>query len=269
MPSVLLTESIAVEMGAMEPWPEDARLYQPSEYMQILLPDYTNCLSIQAFLRMCCLKYRVVMRKNAEHMSPSGHVPFLKCGAFVVSEIDPIIAFVNTKGIHLSQHLDGAQKADMRAYMALINVVLGNAELYVSWCHNATVNEKTKPRCLSVYSWPLNYFLYWQKKSVMKSKLASNHWLDKTLDEVYEEVTSCCHALSERLGKQTYFFGTKPTELDALVYGHLMGILTTALPDNGLASIVRNFENLLKLVSRIDVQYFRQNENLYDSPLEE
>jgi hypothetical protein len=30
-------------------------------------------------------------------MSPSGKVPFIKAGAFVVSEMDPIVAFVNTK----------------------------------------------------------------------------------------------------------------------------------------------------------------------------
>ncbi len=36
-------------------------------------------------------------RSNAESMSPSGKVPFIKAGAFVVSEMDPIVAFVNTK----------------------------------------------------------------------------------------------------------------------------------------------------------------------------
>jgi hypothetical protein len=30
-------------------------------------------------------------------MSPSGKIPFIKAGAFVVSEMDPIVAFVNTK----------------------------------------------------------------------------------------------------------------------------------------------------------------------------
>ena len=30
-------------------------------------------------------------------MSPSGRLPFIKAGAFVVSEMDPIVAFVNTK----------------------------------------------------------------------------------------------------------------------------------------------------------------------------
>ncbi len=39
----------------------------------------------------------VTTRSNAESMSPSGKVPFIKAGAFVVSEMDPIVAFVNTK----------------------------------------------------------------------------------------------------------------------------------------------------------------------------
>ena len=32
------------------------------------------------------------------------------------------------------------------------------------------------------------------------------------------------------LENQRYFFNNKPTELDALVFGHLFSILTTALP---------------------------------------
>ena len=38
-----------------------------------------------------------VFRSNAEEMSPSGRLPFIKAGAFVVAEMDPIVSFVNTK----------------------------------------------------------------------------------------------------------------------------------------------------------------------------
>lgn len=37
------------------------------------------------------------MRANAEHMSPSGRVPFVRANKFVVADVDPIVAFVNTK----------------------------------------------------------------------------------------------------------------------------------------------------------------------------
>ena len=38
-----------------------------------------------------------LFRSNAEEMSPSGRLPFIKAGAFVVAEMDPIVSFVNTK----------------------------------------------------------------------------------------------------------------------------------------------------------------------------
>ena len=75
---VLLTESMSLEMGAQEPWPSNVQLYQPYEVEQILLPDNANCLAVQAFLHMCNLDFTIEMRANAENMSPSGKVPFIK-----------------------------------------------------------------------------------------------------------------------------------------------------------------------------------------------
>lgn len=43
------------------------------------------------------LFYKVEMRSNAEHMSPSGKLPFIKCGAFVIADLDPIVSFVGNK----------------------------------------------------------------------------------------------------------------------------------------------------------------------------
>lgn len=258
MPSVLLTESLALELGAQEPWPQDVKLFQPYEVEQILLPDNANCLAVQAFLKMCGLDFEVEPRSNAEYMSPSGRVPFIKCGAFVVAELDPIISFVNHKGISLSDKLDSVQKADMRAYMSLINTVLANAELYITWCDKTTLQEVTKPRFGSVLPWPLNHILAWQKRSQVVKKLGVLGWAHKTLDEVYKEIENCCSALSERLENRPYFFGDRPTELDAQVFGHLFTILTTPLPNNRFASIVRGYPNLIELCKLVEKEYFER-----------
>ncbi|XP_067003916.1 metaxin-2 [Anabrus simplex] len=258
MPSVLLAESIQVELGGQEPWPQDVQLYQPYEVEQILMPDNANCLAVQAYLKMCGLNFEVEPRSNAEFMSPSGRVPFIKCGAFVVSELDPIIAFVNSKGVSLTNDLDSSQKADMRAYMSLVNTVLANAELYVCWCDSTTRNEVTKARYGSVFPWPLNHILTWQKKNQVTKRLSILGWSQKSLQEVYKEVESCCTALSERLDNKEYFFGDKPTELDALVFGHLFTVLTTPLPNNQFASIVRGYPNLVELCKTVERMYFER-----------
>ena len=84
-------------LAAGDPWPSDAELYQPYEVEQVLLPDNAACLSVQAFLHMCRLDFSVVQRANAEQMSPSGRVPFVRAGKFVIAELDPIVSFVNSK----------------------------------------------------------------------------------------------------------------------------------------------------------------------------
>ncbi|KAF5297562.1 hypothetical protein FQR65_LT09993 [Abscondita terminalis] len=252
-----LIDKIQLELGVLEPWPNDVKLYQPYEVEQILLPDNANCLAVQAFLRMCKLDFEVVSKPNAEFMSPSGKVPFIKCGAFVISELEPIIQFVNTKGITLTSSLESDQKSDMRAYMSLVHNVLENAELYICWCDKETYNEVTKPRNGSVYPWPLNHIQTWSKKSAVVKRLKMMGWFNKNIEQVYQEVENCCQALADRLEDKEFFFGRSPTELDALIFGHLFTILTTPLPNSNIANTVRNFPTLINLVQRVEKDYFK------------
>ena len=93
------------------------------------------------------------MRSNAEHMSPSGRLPFIRANKFIIAEVDPIVSFVNTKGITLTGHLDAAQKADMRAYMSLVSNVLGNAEvcsMYLRGCQRCNFELQSALNCLNL-----------------------------------------------------------------------------------------------------------------------
>ncbi|XP_037075469.1 metaxin-2-like [Pollicipes pollicipes] len=255
MPTAL-TECLSIEMAASEPWSPDAVLYTPYTTEQILLADSAQCVAVQAFLKMCSLEYTVEQRANAENMSPSGRVPLLRCGKFVISEFDPIVAFVTKKGIMLN-NLDSKHQADMQAFISLVHNVLGNAELYISWLDAETFETVTAPRYGSFQPWPLGGVLTWLRRRKMAARLQALQWADKTLDAVYAEVDTCCRALSERLGKEPYFFGSQPTPLDALVYGHLYTIITTPLQDTRLASIVNGYSNLVRLTNHVDAEYFK------------
>ena len=188
---------------------KEKKIIRLHQVEQVLLADNATCLAVQAFLHMANLEFTIEMRANVEHMSPSGKLPFIRANNFVIAELDPILGFINTKGISLTEHLDSAQKADMRAYMSLGSNVLGNAELYLSWNDDITLTEVTKPRYGSVYPWPLNVILTWKKRNQVMKKLAALGWSTKTLDEVYTEVENCCQALSERLDNQRYFFNNR------------------------------------------------------------
>ncbi|XP_017763201.1 PREDICTED: metaxin-2-like isoform X2 [Eufriesea mexicana] len=257
MPSPLLADFINLELEAQELWPQQITLYQPHEVEQILLPDNANCLAVQAFLKMCDLDFQVEPRRNAEYMSPSGRVPFIKCGAFLIPEFDNIVTFIGNKGKSLSDHLSPECKTDMRVYMSLVNTVLVNAELYICWVDESTLNEVTKVRHGSVYPWPLNHFLNWQKRNEVIKRLSIFGWYNKTIEEVCIDVKNCCTALSDRLEGNDYFSGeTTPNELDALVFGHIFTIITTPLPGNKLANIVQDYPLLVHLCIRIENSIF-------------
>ncbi|KAK7591044.1 hypothetical protein V9T40_002657 [Parthenolecanium corni] len=237
-PPVLLTSSYQHELGSQEEWDPYTIVYQPYEVEQLLLPDSAHCLAVQGFLKMLQLPFSVQYRMNAEYMSPSGKVPFIRSGQFVLSELEPIVDFAYSKGFSLSRNLEQADKCDMRAYMSLVNNVLGNAETYIVWCDPETA-PLTKQRCGSMYPYPLNYWIIYMKNKEAKSKLNAVGWLHKTLKEVVFAWNMM-----------------KPTELDALVFGHIFAILTTALPTNQFAATVRGYANLIDHCTRIEKQYF-------------
>uniref|UniRef100_A0A671KLY3 Metaxin-2-like n=1 Tax=Sinocyclocheilus anshuiensis TaxID=1608454 RepID=A0A671KLY3_9TELE len=202
----LAAEAFVSQIAAAEPWPENATLYQPLKEDQILLSDSASSLAVQTFLRMCGLPVLVSCRANAEYMSPSGKVPFIHVGNQVVSELGLIVQFTKAKGHSLSDGLDDVQRAEMKAYMELVNNMLLTAELYIQWCDDYTATEISRPRYSSPYSWPLNHILAYQKQWEVRRKMNAIGWSGKSLEQVYEDVSQCCQALSQRLGTQPYFF---------------------------------------------------------------
>ncbi|KAG5895212.1 hypothetical protein JTB14_035384 [Gonioctena quinquepunctata] len=243
-----------------DPWPSDVKLFQCFRDEQMLLPDVANCLAVEAFLNICDLNYKVEQRSNAEAMSPTLKLPFIKAGKFVISELDSILQFVNGKGITLTDNLDIDQRADMRAFMSLVTNVLELAELYICWFDEETYNAVTSRRNGFVYPWPLNHFHNRLKRSLIKKRLVALEWYHKSIEDVQLDAENCCEALSIRLDRGPYFFGMLPTQLDALVFGHLSAILTVSLPNNNLRNIVEKYPRLLALVKRIDDKYFENQE---------
>ncbi|XP_062606994.1 metaxin-2-like isoform X2 [Saccostrea cucullata] len=243
----LVAEAVQAELGARERWPNNVKLYEPYQAEQIILPDYANCLSVRTFLKMCSAPFTRELRTNAEEMSPTGSVPFLQVGAFIVAEFDPIVAFAGLRGFSLNKDLSETERSELRAYCAMVSSILGKAEV-------------TQTRVGSVHPWPLNWMIPMLKKSEVRSHLKSVGWADKSLEEVLGEIKSCCQALSERLEQQKYFFGDSPTELDALVFGHLFSLLTTPLPVD-IAEYVNEFENLTNFCQRIEDKYFKEKED--------
>merc|ERR1712183_372775 len=100
---------------------------------------------------MCDLNFKIEQLPNAEFISPSGKLPVIQCGKYIISEPNSIIDFVKVKGHRLDDHLNDDDKAKLKAYMSLVNSKLTPAQKYIAWSLDDT-DEITWKRwqCLSM-----------------------------------------------------------------------------------------------------------------------
>ncbi|XP_067933495.1 metaxin-2-like [Watersipora subatra] len=244
--------------GMDSSWPDDTTLYFQDEVAEISLPDFARSLSIRTFLQMCKLKFKTERRSNAEYLSTTGKVPVFRQKNLILTSFDDIVSHVNVKQKGLDGELNEKTTAEMNAHLAMVQSVLGNAEVYIAWTDPVVANEVTKPRAGSVYSWPLNVIVPFLKQREMKKIIRAKKWQHLSENEVCEKVRQVCQALTVRLGQKKFFFGDRVTALDALVFGHLFAIVTTTLPNNCLSAVIKDFDNLQEFLRRVNDIYFSE-----------
>lgn len=248
--------SSALTMNFDAEWSE-ALLFTPFLSDQALITEYADSLSAQTFLRMAGLPYHIRQRPNAEFISPTGKVPFLKLKNILVAEFTGIVNFVAKKGVKLSSHLNDVQTADMAAHVSVVDHLLRNIETYILWAHDETYSQITRVRYASVYHWPLTSILPALKRREILEQLNDMEWSNKELEEVIELAERAFRSLSAQLGNQPYLMGDKPTEADALLFGHLYTIMTTRLPCMDLQNTLKKYSNLIEYTVRIEKEFFK------------
>lgn len=233
---------------------EECVLYQAKEVTQLLLPEHAESVAADAFLRMCKVNFVVDERINVEYMSPSGRGPLLRCGPVLVAEFEPIVSFIESIGIRLTKNLSDAQLGELQAYTSLVRNTLLPAELFVSWMHAGTRLEVTELYYSQFHPYPLNIVVNRRKQQAAWDLLKALDRPLTSLHDAYSAVERCLRSLNDRLGSANYFFGVIPTQLDALVYGHLLLLGTLPVPkgDCFLRTMLGNYPALVMLVERID-----------------
>uniref|UniRef100_A0A182QB32 Metaxin n=1 Tax=Anopheles farauti TaxID=69004 RepID=A0A182QB32_9DIPT len=252
-------------LAEMKDWPRDAVLYQPYEEEQILLAENASCLAVRTYLKMLNLPVALEQRANSEFISPGGKrtkLPVLRVENFIYAEFDHIVTFVEQNfNKSLNAQLNADEKDLMRSLNCLAENIFTNAEQYISWVDPTVRDTVTKKRNGCVFPFPLNHVQNWRKEAAVRRQLRLADYLNLDETKVVENVDQMCRELSERLGDGQYFFGNSPTELDALVFGHLYSIFTMRLPNNVLALTINKYSNLNAFCQRIDRTYFSLKEN--------
>uniref|UniRef100_A0A7S0NEQ5 Metaxin glutathione S-transferase domain-containing protein n=1 Tax=Hanusia phi TaxID=3032 RepID=A0A7S0NEQ5_9CRYP len=72
---------------------------------------------------------------------------------------------------------------------------------------------------------------------------------------MYKKADACYSALSSFLGDQLFFFGSSPSSLDAMVFGHLAPHLYAPMVEARLKKQLRKYQNLCNYVDRVRKGY--------------
>ncbi|XP_065826134.1 metaxin-2-like [Oscarella lobularis] len=233
--------------------------YEPSE--DLILPvDLSQCRAAKAYLKTCGIRIQVKEVKNAEFMSVSGQFPLLKTDSGPVEGFAQLLKFVSDRSQSSSRDLDERQKAQLEAYVTLVQETMSNAEIYLAWIHGNN-SKITKQRYGCQFSFPLNHFLPWLKMREIRHTMKVSEWLTKTTTTVRDDVQRTLQSLESFLGADERFFSRSRgfSALECLIYGHFYSIERACQwlsPDNFLSDAIKRFRSLADIAKAVDAATF-------------
>lgn len=144
--------------------------------------------------------------------------------------------------------------ADDLALVALVESRMARALWFAWWCEKQNYNQVIWPVFCRFSPFPASCWQPWVLQ-LRHTFLLGLLGVDRS-EQAYGDAEKAAACLSARLGDKPYFHGSKPSPLDALVFGHLIVYLCVPLPVDHLAAKVRKFSNLVQYCRRILDDHF-------------
>jgi len=142
-------------------------------------------------------------------------------GATPAAAAAAVVAAAVAAGADLDAALPPAARADVAAWTALAVGALEPASTYTAWCEPAAYAAHTRPAHGGGLPFPLSRLVPRAARAAALARFAHT-----TRDAVYDAAAAAHVALAARLAARggdrgAFFFGEKPSSLDALLFAHL------------------------------------------------
>ena len=199
------------------------RLYQYPPMFGIPNPS-PFCMKLETWLRMTRLPFEVT-RVVDPRKGPKGKVPWIEDQGKTIADSALIIEYLaKTYGDPLSEGLDAEQRSTSLALRRLIEEHLYWAIAYGRFL-DAEVWPSTKEQFLAGFPAPFRPLVGRLVRKTIAKSLHLQGLGRHSQDDIYRLACDDLTALSAFLGDKPYFFGGKPTEIDATAYGFLVQIM--------------------------------------------
>ncbi|KAF9554892.1 Metaxin-3, partial [Mortierella alpina] len=183
-----------------------------------------------------------------------------------------IIAYLAKSGYDADEELSKEELSKSFAYSALVDNSLADALLF-SWFADANnFLGATRKAYSNLFSIPARYILPIQMRKAAIQRvqkyggIIEGGTLTKAEDtKIYDMTRDCYRVLDRKLGENDFFWGVKPTSLDAKVFSYLALQLYPDIPNPRFQMILTSqFPRLVAFCDRCREEFFA---NLPDSSL--
>jgi glutathione S-transferase len=215
------------------------------------------CLKLETWLRMTGMPFEIV-RVVDPRKGPKGKVPWIEDRGRTIDDSSFIIEYLaETYGNPLDGNLAPAQRATALALQRLIE-----DHLYWAIAHGRFLDDEvwptTKAQFLAGFPAPLRPLVGRLVRKTIGKALHMQGLGRHTQEDLYRLECDDLTALSTFLGDQQYFFGDKPTELDATAYGFLAQIMWAPGPRRGREHLQQT-HNLPAFCERVRRDFYGGN----------
>ncbi len=232
------------------------KLYQFPSYWGMPSPS-PFCMKVETYLKMTGIAYEPVYTGNPAK-APKGKLPYIEINNAAIADSHIIIEVLEARQAHpLDEHLTPTEKAISLMAKRMLDEHFFWVILYSRW-----VPKKNwaiiKTTFFSKAPWLIRKYL---AKSIRKRVLRSLRLQGMslhTVKEIYQFGDKDLQALSILLGENLYFFGEKPSTLDACAYAFLAAIMHAPI-ESPLKRDALKYKNLVALCERIDATYFKSS----------
>lgn len=215
------------------------------------------CIKVEAYLKLAGLPYEAVHITDPRE-APKGKLPYVEAEGKSLGDSHLIIEYLESKlESPLDSHLTQQQKAVALATKRMLDEHLVWATVYSRW-----VPEKNfkiiKNTFFSESSGPMKAIIIKKVRKYMLKSLQAQGMGRHSEEEVYQLGREDLAALSAQLGDAPYFFGNKPSTLDATAYAHIASIIHAPI-ESPLKRFSLEQANLVNLCERIDAEFFKDS----------
>ncbi|KAF9938537.1 metaxin 1 [Modicella reniformis] len=241
----------------------------------------SQCLAMMSYLSIVSHQEYTIVECNDPGISPSGELPMFHDGKNWIAGTNRIIAYLAKTvrlvplakgliGYNANEHLSPENLAKTTAYSSLIDENLTDAILFSWFADTDNFLDVTRKAYSNLFSFPSRYLLPLQMRKAAVQRVqkyggmvASGALIAAEHTKIYDMARDCYRVLDRKLGRKDFFFGLKPTSLDAKVFGYLALQLYPDIPNPRFQMILSSqFPRLVKYCNRCREEFFA---NLPDS----